>query len=275
MLAIICRTAIAQTQPTFPSFEVASIKLSQQYGPGSIVGFTGGPDTTSPTRWQARNMPLPGLVKYAFDFKTYSQLSYPPWMDDQRFDITANVAAGATKQDLRIMLQNFIIDRFQIKFHVEKRVLPSYILSIAKGGPKFTKSVERQSPVDDSTQKPRDVQSVRTDQDGFPILSHTMSLAWNRGKARWHSPEATIDSLATMLANQLHQPVMDSTGLKDKYDMTLSWVAENNSKPDDSGNIGPPLFEALPKQLGLRLERSKTPVDVMVIEYSRKAPLEN
>lgn len=275
MLAIVCLPALAQTLPTPPSFEVASIKLSQHYGPGSSVGYTGGPETASPTRWQARNMPLPGLVKYAFDYKIYSQLSYPPWMNDQRFDIAANVAIGATKQELRIMLQNLLIERFQLKFHMEKRVLPSYILSVAKDGPKFTKAAERQSPVDDSNQKPVEVQSVRTDKDGFPILSRSVSLAWSRGKARWHASEATMESFVTMLSNQLQQPVIDSTGLKDKYDMTLSWVAENNSKADDSGYVGPPLLEALPKQLGLRLDRTKAPLDVMVIDYSRRAPIED
>src|SRR6202050_2161745 len=149
--------AFAQTTAATPSFEVAPIKPAAppaaSMGPGGgmkiaiRMGSQGGPGTSDPGQITYSSMPIKSLLVTAYGVKTY-QVSGPSWMDTERFDIVAKVPPGATKDDVKLMLQNLLAERFKLTLHREKKELPMYALMVAKNGPKL-----KESPPDDPDAK--------------------------------------------------------------------------------------------------------------------------
>src|ERR1700722_3983486 len=147
----------AQTTAATPSFEVATIKpaappaTSMGAGGGMRfairMGAQGGPGTSDPGQITYSNLPLKNLLVNAFGVKTY-QISGPAWIDTERFDIVAKVPQGATKDDVKLMLQNLLAERFKLTLHREKKDLPMYALVVAKRGPTM-----KESPPDDPNAK--------------------------------------------------------------------------------------------------------------------------
>ena len=120
-------------------FEVASIKPSPPPdGQGRTVGCIGGPGNGDPGLLTCRNMNLANLVSMAYKL-SYYQLSAPDWMKDPfaMFDLNARVPEGATRNELNVMMQNLLADRFKLVVHRESREIQQYDLVVAKNGPKF------------------------------------------------------------------------------------------------------------------------------------------
>src|SRR5215472_10826272 len=123
-------------------FEVASIKPSAPPpgGRGMNVGMRGGPGTPDPTQITYSNMTLKLLIMTAYNMKTY-QVTAPDWTNEgQRFNIAAKVPEGASKEDLRAMLQNLLAVRFQMKAHLDKKEMQAFALVVARGGVKMKRS---------------------------------------------------------------------------------------------------------------------------------------
>jgi uncharacterized protein (TIGR03435 family) len=262
-------TAHAQT----PQFEVASIKPSPPDRHNGR-GMTGGPGTKDSGLFICDNVRLVDLVIVAYDLPGY-RLSGPDWMNTARFDISAKIPEGTTREQFKMMQQNLLAERFKMKFHHEQREVPGYDLVVAKNGPKM-KEAEPPPPEDPDAPKPATAPpSRKVDKDGFPIL--TPGRQWNAAMdgQRWTQriTDASMEHFVGYLGNMLGQPVRDATGLKGKYDFILRWF-DDHGRPstDDSG---PNIFEALQAQLGLKLESKKTMVDTLVIDHIEKAPTEN
>jgi uncharacterized protein (TIGR03435 family) len=127
--------------------------------------------------------------------------------------------------------------------HREAKEVPVYELLVAKGGPKMQESVEEPPPAADAPSAPRPDSGPRKltlDKDGFPELGLGASMAMMGNKARWRAVKATTAQIASMFAAQLGQPVNDATGLRGKYDFTLSWVTESRGGSRGAAVAGPP-----------------------------------
>ncbi len=211
-----------------------------------------------------------------------------------------------TKEQFRIMLQNLMGERFKLTIHRETKELPTYVLMVAKNGPKLTESTPPPESKDDPDAPPPSLPSQpKIGPDGFPDLPASL-LGGGRGglfnimmpgRARMIARLQTMQDLATRLSNQLSRPVTDATGLTAKYDFTLTFAPEGMNGP--MGPIGPPpgvpppgagaaplpnqpeaetppdIFRALQSQLGLRLEPKKAPAELIVIDHIEKTPTEN
>ena len=128
----------AQPAPKL-EFEVASIKPTPRglgQGTGLPPGCHGGPGTNDPISYTCGNLSFSGLVSTAYSVR-YDQLSAPSWADMARFDLRARLPQGATTEQLPLMLQNLLQDRFKLAVHRESRELPGYELTVASSGPKF------------------------------------------------------------------------------------------------------------------------------------------
>jgi uncharacterized protein (TIGR03435 family) len=191
-------------------------------------------------------------------------MTVPDWMGSRNFDILARAPAGATKDQVPQMWQSLLADRFQLAVHREPKTVAHYSLTVAKGGPKFTESVEQPVPPQGDTG------GSKVDKDGFPELNRPGMIGAADGRISLYRPNATMDLLARLLAGQLGSPVTDETGLKGSYDIRLHWVRE--TAPE---NMGPRLAEAVPQQLGLRLEWKKGPVEFLVVDHIEKMPSGN
>jgi uncharacterized protein (TIGR03435 family) len=297
-----------------PTFEVASIKPAAPMVPGRImIGMNGGPGSRDPGQITVTNMGLGDLMANAYDVKSY-QISGPPWMDSQRFDIVAKVPAGATKDDARVMWQNLLKERFGLALHHETKEMAMYALVVGKNGPKLKESVDdpltaqgqasASSGPDGPPPPPAGPPVIG--KDGMPQLPPGMRrqgvmMMMMNGRMRMIGTKAPLSRLVDTLARQYDRPVTDMTGLTKNYDFTLDFAPENGGmmkgmpmpppgsgpSPDGSGGGamhspdapagGEPatLAVALQEQLGLKLESKKGPVDLLVIDHLEKTPTEN
>jgi uncharacterized protein (TIGR03435 family) len=269
MKSILLLAALASAHAQSPVFEVVSIKRSPPDA-GSTVGSRGGPGTRTPGTWTCSNMSLSNIVWIGFNLRS-QQLVAPDWMSEPRFDITAKIPEGATREEFYQMFQNMLVERFGLKFHREQKEVQGYELTVGKSGPKFKESGP-EAPKDSAGTPPSPGTRPSLGADGFPVLVPGISgvaVTGNRARGQWM--RAPLDRLVRELDNSLGKPVVDATGLTAKYDLSLYWVPDQ-MRPDAGG---PTLSGALQDQLGLRLEGKKVTIPIVVIDHAERVPTEN
>ncbi|HUA63268.1 MAG TPA: TIGR03435 family protein [Verrucomicrobiae bacterium] len=248
-----------------PTFEAASIKPSDIVpGQGYTAWSKGGPGTDDPTRIDFHNTSLSDLICRAYGVEYY-QLVGPDWLQMQRYQLAATLAKGTTKEQFQMMFRNLLIDRFKLQVHRDQKEMERYSLTVGKGGPKFKAHVETPEP-----DTPQSFGS-KTDNDGYPVIPRA-GMAVINGRARVKYPDWDVDRLSGMLAGQLRAPVHNDTELTGTYDFDLFWSMR---RPDSDSDTGPDLIVAVQEQLGLKLERKKGLVDVVVIDHVERTPSAN
>jgi uncharacterized protein (TIGR03435 family) len=274
--ALMSATALAQPPRTI-KFEVASVKPAARDKDAPSV-MQGGPGTSDPERivYQRQSLSRLLCVAYGIDF---DQISGPSWLSTELYTVTAKVPPDATKEDLRLMWQDLLAERFHLKAHVIQKDFPVYELSVAKGGPKLQKSGE--GPV--------------KEEPGFPVPRAGEKWALSIAPPR-NTRQTFRDYSMAELVQQLRWPlgatagtgtvamgrIIDKTGLDGRYDFTLEFAgyrAPGGAFPpplaDGQTDTAPPLFDAVRQQLGLTLEQKKAPLDVLVVDSVDRAPAEN
>jgi uncharacterized protein (TIGR03435 family) len=287
--------AAGQAAGSTSEFEVASVRPSQPPTPGqrfNFSGSTGGPGTGDPVTYTCRNCPLTVLVTQAYDQKRFEMVA-DRWMDDLRYDVTAKVPAGATKEQFRIMLQHFLAERFKLATHHESKEMDAYELVIGKNGPRFKESPKESvdDPAAGPPAAPPPPGPLPKDKDGHPVVPPGATIFESVNGVPWahmNASKETMDSFVARVSSFLRHPVFDATGLKGKYDFVLTWSpdlagmgvpppppAGGEAPPAPLTPDGPTLFGAIQAQLGLKLESRKRQVDVLVLDHAEKVPTEN
>jgi len=242
--------------PSSLKFEVASLKPSQpnEPGPYGIRPAPGG------ERYLASNVTLKLMIMVAYRVKDSQVAGGPAWMNTDRYDMNAKAERPSSVEDLHLMLQDLLAERFKLQFHRQTKELPIYALTVDKGGPKL---------------QPHEAQSA-----GDPWID----VKFEPPKMMWHGTFAPMGYFAWRLSLILDRPVIDQTNLSGGYDFDVAFTPElpldrtppegtlRNAAPLDTS--GPTIFEAVRQQLGLKLERQKGPADIMVIDHAEK-PVEN
>jgi uncharacterized protein (TIGR03435 family) len=149
---------VAYRQPSDPTltFEVASVKASPPRPPNGLVrvGCRGGPGTKDPGRWTCQNMTVWNLISNAYNLKRYQMPSDN--FEADRYEITATMAAGTTREQFREMLKNLLKERFKLAVHFDKKEVPGYELVMAKGGVKMKEAQPPKDNPDDGKAPGRD-----------------------------------------------------------------------------------------------------------------------
>jgi Protein of unknown function (DUF3738) len=140
-VATLCAIVSTALFGQLAEFEVASVRLHAIGVPGSYPP-TGGVGTDDPERIVYNGFTLGALLLDAFDVKHSWRILGPDWLngDLERYDVTAKIPAGATKEQFRLMMRHLLVDRFQIAWHWETKEVPGYSLVVGKNGPRFTVS---------------------------------------------------------------------------------------------------------------------------------------
>ena len=279
-------------------FEVASVRRSGPRQPHGLEGhIRGGPGSADPERMVYPFVTLRVLLTLAYSVQ-YDQVSGPSWIDDTRYDIAAKVPPGVTKDQVKVMLQNLLAERFGLIFHRTAKEFPVYELTIAKSGSKLKETADH----DLVPLRPGDMDpySVPLDRNGFPQLpagrSGSPGVFVNgvlRQTYRGVSLSTTLiprlgTELGTEIGGNFYAPgrIIDKTGLTGQYDFTLetsavgaghaggAFLQTDSFDPQDPSG-GPSLFDALEKQLGLKVERKKASFEVLVIDHVEQSPTEN
>jgi uncharacterized protein (TIGR03435 family) len=189
----------------------------------------------------------------AFDMKEF-QIVGPAWIDSDRFLLDATMPPDTTGQQMLAMMRNLLAERFRLTSHRETRDLPMYGLVVAKGGPKLKES---------SQTSPAAVTNVQT--------------VSTPGRVQITARNATMQDLATHLTRRLERPVVDETGLTQRYDFVLAFEEGLSVAPPPPADAGPisVLYVALQAQLGLKLEARTGPVEVIVVDHIERTPAGN
>jgi uncharacterized protein (TIGR03435 family) len=284
-------------------FEVASVRQNASGGrPRSNFSLDNGnayftidkKDLMNPTGslFSAEGWPLLRYVIFAyklggtqelalrFDYYSGLQLHTPGWIRDRDFDIEARAAGTATKDQMRLMMQSLLADRFKLAVHTETRVAPVFALAAETPG-KLGPQLHQHSASDDcaSTALPDDAGTAAPGTQSaaaIPIpcgqIAHLPPSA--PGRVRFGGRNVTLAMLAESLATQtglvvVPRPVIDKTGFAGRFDFSIEWTPEDTRETDNS-ETGGAFREALKEQLGLKLEPQKGPVEVLVIDHAEQ-----
>lgn len=211
-----------------------------------------------------------------------NQVTGPSWIEADHYDVEAKVPPGTTKEQVNVMLQNLLAERFNLIVHRETRELSVYELVVGKGGSKLKPYVEDPNPP-----QPDPSKMIPMDKNGNIILRpgqtmFTTSAGSDHRKVMGSKQTVGGTSgLVTMLGAQLGRPVIDKTGLTGFYDYTLDYrpqetnVTHLGPVPPPSDSDAPDLITAVEEQLGLKLEAKKGPVEIIVVDSGDKTPAEN
>ena len=241
-------------QGTKAEFEVATIKPAG-VSPGLGLNVTA-------TELRAQSISLAGLITFTFELHLSQVSGLPGWAQTEGYEIIAKLPQGGDPSDVQVrtMLKNLMQSRFGLSFHTEKRELSVYTVGIGKNGPAGIKMVKNTT-------------------NGERVGTQGLGRAVFNG--------VTMAGFAGQLQLRvLDRPVIDKTGLTDRYDFTLNWRPDEFQFPSLSpvqreywisaavADGLPDLFTAVQEQLGLKLDATKAPVDVLVIDRVSK-PSEN
>ena len=245
-------------RPAFDSFEVATIKpTAPDWRGGRFIRMQ------SAHQFVGRNHALKTLVAAAYNLSPQAISGGPAWVDSDHYDILAKTP-GEIRPNLdeqMSMLRKLLADRFKLTFHREQKELSVYTLTVAKNGPKLKESAVLAEPAP----------------EGPPPLIFVVSPQIVRLPGR----DASMAELASVMQRDaLDRPVIDKTGLAGRYDFDLEWTPDETQfggalgNPPITGDSKPGLFTAIQQQLGLRLEATKGPVAMLVIDQVQR-PSEN
>jgi uncharacterized protein (TIGR03435 family) len=246
---LISLSAFGQT-PAGPKFEVATVKLTDPNFGGILIQFPAG--TLS-----LRGFTLKDIIGFAYDADSRQIFNLPKDLESARYDVVGKAEKQLTpaSTDVKQMVQGLLADRFQLKFHRETREISIYVLTVAKGGHKL---------------------KARTEGDG----GRPTSMLFNG--ANLPAFNTTIAMLAGGLQKLvLDRPIVDKTGLTGNFDFTLRWRPDGTQFGGRGGTLPAAsdpdrvdIFTAIQEQLGLKLDATKGPGEVIVVDKAEK-PSEN
>lgn len=234
-------------------FEVASIKPANPDAHGSsiLTDKVGG--------LTVENAPIRALITMAYGIRDFQLSGGPGWIGTDRYDVMARPEKAESTQEppdpgsmtddqrkvrddaWKERVRNLLAERFGLVLHKETREEQVYVLTVAKGGPKLT---------------------VVATPEG------RQGISGNRGRTQGFA--APMSMMAMNLSSTVGRPVIDKTGLTEKYDWVLEYDPNVSGAQNQDNAAGeeqrPTIFTALQDQLGLKLESTKGPVDTWVID---------
>jgi uncharacterized protein (TIGR03435 family) len=292
----------APPAPPKLEFEVASVRASGPAGKG--VPLRGGPPTVNPGRITYQRTLFRQLLMDAYGVQR-DQIKGPDWATADAvsggalFDISANIPPGATKEQVAMMLQNLLKERFKLSLHHETVQSSGFALVVAGSGPKLTTSAGPVRESERSTPGARGAINLELQNDGFPNLSpgRGMGGTFNGGTVRMRFRDYPLSDLVQQFSFALGMRLIDRTGLSGTYDFTLEFTPPENGiqggrftmalSPGQTAPLNPAgpspgqldsvprISSAMERQLGLKLEATKIAVDMLVIDHVEKTPTEN
>jgi uncharacterized protein (TIGR03435 family) len=268
-LRVAAQAPAPDTKP--PAFEVASVKQNKS---GENNGMMTGLLTS---RFRATNVLLRQLITFAYQIQGFQIEGGPGWISSDRFDIVAKAEGNPPPQVpggppglLRLMLRALLADRFKLILHHQTKELPIYALVMFRADGTLGRQIHRSDA---------DCAAIRAaiNRGGAPPPPPSPDrplcgiTAGPGGLAAGGFP---VSQLAASLSQELQRMVVDHTGLMGNFDLTLTWTPDQMPQGPAGGPDRPPidpngpsLFTALQEQLGLKLESTKGPVDVLVIDH--------
>ena len=235
-----------------PGIDVATVKPSKPGQPGKLFTFRGRSLVTF-------NTTMNDLVTFAYGLHTKQIIGAPDWFGTDPFDVdeVPDVEGRPDLRQMRMLLQKLLADRFKLTFHHEQRELSAYLVSVAPGGPKLKTTT-----------------ATPNDPPGFLFRGLGDLMVRNMDMKEFANG---------MQSAVMDKPVVDQTGLTEKYDFNLKWTPDDSqfatfrrpgatppTPPADDPNAPPSLYTAIQEQIGLKMSPGKAQDDVIVIDHVEK-----
>jgi uncharacterized protein (TIGR03435 family) len=255
-------------------FEAASIKPSDPGSQGTFLRrLPGG-------LYAATNAPLRALIASAYqsEFPPKGELIFggPGWIDSELFNIEARAEGNPGNSQMHLMVQSLLEDRFKLVMHHETQLLPIYALELAmsgRTGPQLTRH-SGEAKCTDTDGTPGKGLPQPAAGEAMPAYCGGFFMNPRPGDLRETGNRITMDMLGQYLRQSVDRTIVDRTGLSGVFDFGIEFAPErgpgsqlgptaNASNP----SVPPSIFNALPEQLGLKLEPQTAPVDVLVIDH--------
>jgi uncharacterized protein (TIGR03435 family) len=270
VLAIVGLTEAQNVAVTRPHFAVASVKPNKT-GCCMVGGVGNGGGG-------GRDVTLKFLIAFAYRLQQFQISGGPRWIGSDHFDVEGKAEDPKTDVDqLRLMLQSLLEDRFKLKLHRETKESPVYALVVGKGGPKIRLSLDQ----------------ISADVNGpAPPGAGPNRGAIRGGQGNLIGNAVTLSWFASSLSPRLDRLILDRTNLAGRFDIQLRWAPDPGESLLDSGGnripaaiidmdgrtltpdpSGPSIFFAIQEQLGLKLESTKAPVELLVIDHVEQPSL--
>ena len=235
------------------AFEAAKILPS----PHSMYDF---PRTTfHGDRYTIRQANLVDLIAAAYTVEADNVLGGPAWLEADRFDIYAKTPPKTTKDAAKPMLRALLADRFKLVLKTGTKPMPAFVLSAGKGAPEMTKSDGTAEPGCDYKDPPPNQPAGTVPFNTFVCHNITM--------------DALASNLHDWAGAYITNPVVNSTGLEGGWDFEFHWTAKGQL--DKAGADGLSVFDAVEKELGLKLEAKTAPLPVITIDSAQEKPTPN
>ena len=230
-----------------PKFDVLTVKPSDPNRPGKLFTIRGRHVLTI-------NTSISDLITFAYGLHPKQVVNGPSWLDEKYdLDGVPDVDGQPSTPQMRLLIQDALATRFGLKFHHDQREMAAFAVTVAKGGPKMT---------------------VTGDPPSAPVNFGFTALG------RLRVTNATMQNFCEgMQGAVMDKPVVDQTGLSDRYDFTLTWTPDESqfavlggykAPAQEDPNAPPSLYTALQEQLGLKMESTKAMVDTFVIDHLEK-----
>jgi uncharacterized protein (TIGR03435 family) len=274
ILLAITACAVFGQSAEHPKFEVASIKPTPDNArqAAGLRPLPGG-------RLIAQNLSVRNLISNAYHLKDFQIIGGPEWTRSDGFDLEAKGESRATREQSMLMLQSLLEDRFQLKYHHETRDFPVYALVVAKGGSKLP--------------RPKEGGCVKVDPAAPPppgpgaTPCGSINIGASPKGFNMYGGDVPISELVSQLSRALGRPVLDKTAITANFDLRLNFISDDTltGMMEEWGTVlghretmmaasaagdpyaGPNILTALQEQLGLKLESTKGPVEIMVIDH--------
>ena len=254
---------LAAQTPASLAFEVASIKTNRSGNSGWLLAPTPG------GRVMAENVPLRALIQAAYQLQDFQVLGGPNWLDADRFDVAAKAAGDRSPNEMLPMLRTLLADRFKLAVHTETKEQPIYALTFSRTDGKLG---PRLQPSDaNCAAAAANALPTRADPNRPPPCGDFRMSA-----GRLVATGMSMEQLAVRLSQRVSRAVQDRTALAGVFDLDIEFSPDQLQQPGPPGanaNRGltdssiPSIFTALQEQLGLKLESTRGPVDVLVIDH--------
>jgi uncharacterized protein (TIGR03435 family) len=264
--------------PAVSAFEVASVKPNRSGGPARPIATQGG-------RLTIVNLPLREIIRAAYQVADYQLLGGPDWIRSTRFDVTAKAeqnlppfppppAFNAPNHPALPMLRALLAERFKLVVHHESRTLPIFALELARPGGPLGPQLERSAVDCTAVLAARSVAQQAGSAAAAPRPGQASVCGVVGSPGRLAADSQSMSQLVEILSGWAGRTVVDRTGLTGLFTFTLEFAAEQTPSSPQTDPAGaeprPSFFTAVREQLGLKLESTKGPLDVLVIDHAEQ-----
>lgn len=254
LLVLLSGRLSAESADTQPRFEIADVHASpQRRFPFVDGGILRG------DRYVLRQATMLDLIATAYGLDSDFVQGGPSWLETDRYDVIAKAPPGTSKDTIKLMLQSLLAERFKLVTHNGTAPMPAYVLTVGKGKPKLKEGDDSGKSDCKYQEPPKDLPPGTISNIVFVCQNTTM--------------EAFANDLHDWAGGYLDKPVVDSTGLKGAWDFDIKWTGRGQLQR--AGADGISIFDAVDKQLGLKLDLQTAPRPVLMVDSVNQKPTAN